>query len=236
MGRFSLAVFGRKILPERCMIYAGAYVPARKERIKRLFDKWTFVRGNWLPYAFARKGRKTFLILFNVYGASMMLEVLHHIRDGGVKRVFFIGSMFAKKLPVGTLVLPTEALDKAGIVSIDSPGNTMPQAGRDSLRETSLSLKRHNLLFKEARIVSVPCVIHGIESIHEFVRKRDDIAGVEMELSTYFHFSRKLRLRSYALIYVSDNQRYDVISSARAVREVRRKALKYITKVAQELL
>jgi len=236
MGRFSLAVFGRKTLPERCVIYAGAYVPSRKEKIRPLFDKWRLVRGNWLPYAFARKQRKEFLVLFNVYGASMTLEVLHHLKDGGVRKVFFVGSMFAKGIPIGRLVLPTRVVDRAGIVLVDDPTRTTVLPNKSSVWTLKSALKRLNLQFVEAKIASVPCVIHGIKRVTEFIEKSADIEGVEMEASTFLYFSKQLRLMSYVVLYVSDNERIDVISTVKLVREARRKALRDITKLAFEVL
>jgi len=45
MGRLCEAIFGRKELPERCLIYAGSYVPKRKEWIRNHFEKWQHIRG-----------------------------------------------------------------------------------------------------------------------------------------------------------------------------------------------
>lgn len=236
MGRFSLAVFGRKTLPERCVIYAGAYVPSRKEMIRPLFDNWRLTRGNWLPYAFARKQRKEFLIIFNVYGASITLEVLHHLKDGGVRKVFFIGSMFAKKVPIGKLVLPSEVVDRAGIVLVDDPTGTAVMPDKSSVWRLKSASKRLNLEFVEAKIASVPCVIHGIKRVTEFIANNADIQGVEMEASTLMHFSKQLRLTSYIVLYVSDNEMIDVISTAKLVREARKKALRDVTKLAFEVL
>ncbi len=64
------------------------------------------------------------------------------------------------------------------------------------------------------------------------MEREEDIDGVEMEVSTFYHFSKRLGLWSYALLYVSDNPRYRVISKAREVRAARMKALKMMTGVA----
>lgn len=121
LGRLSEAIFGRKELPERCLIYAGAYVAKRKEWVKSLFDRWQRIRGYWVRYSFASKNSRDYLLVFNVYGAVMTLEVIRLLKDGGVKRVFFIGSLGGKELPVGTLVLPKKVVDKTGFVALDSP-------------------------------------------------------------------------------------------------------------------
>jgi purine-nucleoside phosphorylase len=236
MGRFSLATFGKKTLPERCIIFAGAYVPSRKDTIRPLFDKWRLVRANWLPYAFAGKQRKNYLILFNIYGASMTLEALHLLKDGGASSVFFIGSMFAKHVPIGTPVIPIGVVDKAGIVLIDDPTRTTVVPANSSVKALKLAFRRLSVHFEEARVVSVPCVLHGVGSVTKFIENSEDIEGVEMEASTFLHFTQKLHMTSYAVLYVSDNKRVDVISPVKKVREARRKALRSITKVALDLL
>ena len=48
MERFSRAVFGRETLPERCIIYAGAYVPKRKNWVGSVFDEWNRIKGTWV--------------------------------------------------------------------------------------------------------------------------------------------------------------------------------------------
>jgi len=67
----SEAIFGRKKLPERCLIYAGAYVAERKECVKSLFDRWQRIRGYWVRYSFASKNGREYLLVFNVYGAAV---------------------------------------------------------------------------------------------------------------------------------------------------------------------
>ncbi|MEM3587660.1 MAG: hypothetical protein QXO71_10120 [Candidatus Jordarchaeaceae archaeon] len=75
-------------MSERCLIYAGAYVAKRKEWVKSLFDKWQRVRGYWVRYSFASKKGREYLLVFNVYGAAVTLEVIQLLKDGGVKKSF----------------------------------------------------------------------------------------------------------------------------------------------------
>jgi purine-nucleoside phosphorylase len=236
MGRFSLLIFERRTLPERCIIYGGAYVPSRKQAIRALFDKWKFVKGHWIPYAFAKKRRREFLILFNIYGASMTLEALHLLKDGGVRKVFFIGSMFAKQMPIGTLVLPVKVIDRAGIVLVDEPARAAVGQDKSSVRTLELVLRHFQQSYRKAKIVSVPCVLHAVNRVREFVESNSDIEGVEMESSTFMHFSKKLGMKSFAALYVSDNKSVDVISGAKTVRIARRKALRCLTSVALRAL
>jgi purine-nucleoside phosphorylase len=170
-----------------------------------------------------------------VYGASVLLEALQILRDGGTKEVFFIGSLYARDLPIGTLVTPSKAIDQAGIVLLDDPRAVEIRAGASEVRRLRSALNEANLRYREMEVVSVPAVLHDIAHIREFLSERTE-AGVEMEVSTFYHFARKLELQAYALLYVSDNENYDVISEAEVVQRAKRRGMRQATRVAVKLL
>jgi purine-nucleoside phosphorylase len=236
MGRLCEAVFGRATLPESCLIYAGAYLPARKEWVRNLFDKWQRIEGQWVKYTFAHKHGSEYVIIFNVYGASMTLEIIELLKEGGAAKVFFIGSLGGKDLPVGTLVLPTRVVDKTGIVSADEPRKKVVRPDKRTVRSIKKTLKALGKAYVEGEIASVPCVLHNIEHIKGFIEKDPRLIGVECETSAFYHYSAKESLESYALLYVSDNRQHDIISGGKDLREARRKALQAITFVATEVL
>ena len=236
MGVLSKAIFGRKELPESCMIYGGAYLPRKEGVVRRLFESWGKTKGNWIKYAYAKRAGKEMLVVFNVYGGALLLEVLQILREGGVRRVFFVGSMYAKALQIGTLVIPSSAMDKAGLVMVDDPRKIVTKPLATSFEEIRGALEGKGMPYVQGKIASVPCVFHGIDHVKEFVDKSDDILGVEAEVSTFYHFTKKLGLRGYVLLYVSDNRRYSIMSEAKHVREVKRRALMSETQVALEIL
>jgi len=236
MGRFSRVIFGRDRLPSRCIVYGGAYGPGRKEAVRRLFDDWTRLKGNWIRYAFAVRNGKEYLMVFNVYGGAVTLEVLNVLKDGGTETVFFIGSMYAKRLPVGALVIPVLVTDYAGLVRVDTPRKVIVKPDGDSIDAVRSALEASELPYEEAKVASVPCVLHDVARVRKLVADGKDIAGVEMEVSTFYHFSRKLGLRGHALLYVSDNPMYGVISGAKAVWRARKESLQTATRVALKVL
>lgn len=144
--------------------------------------------------------------------------------------------MGGKDLPVGTLVLPTKIIDKTGFVFADKPSKQTVEPKEDSLKRLKKILDNLEEAYTEGTIVSVPCVLHNIHHIKKFVEEETSILGVEMETSTFYHYSQKETLESYALLYISDNKKYDIISGAKSVQEARRKSLKTITKVAMKIL
>ncbi len=236
LGRFSEAVFGREKLPESCLIYAGAYLPKRKEWVRRLFDKWQRLRGYWVRYSSAFKKGREYLLIFNVYGAATTFEIIQLLKDGGCKKVFFIGSLGGKDLPVGTLVLPTKVIDKTGFVWVDEPDKQIVEPEGRSLERLRKVLKDMGQDYVEGTIVSVPCVLHNIDHVRKFVEEEADVIGVELETSTFLHYTQKEGLESYALLYISDNKKHDIISKAKSVQEARKKSLRNITEVAMRVL
>ncbi len=83
MGRFSEAVFGRDQLPPASLLCGGAYVPWKREGVRSLLPGGTRLAGTWVRYSYTESGRRQILVLFNVYGASIALEVLRLLEDGG---------------------------------------------------------------------------------------------------------------------------------------------------------
>lgn len=218
------------------MIYAGAYLPARKEWVRSLFDKWQRIEGQWVKYTFAHRHGTEYLIVFNIYGASMILEIVQLLKEGGTAKVFFIGSLGGKDLPIGTLVLPTRVVDKTGIVSADEPRKKVVRPEKRTVKSIKKTLEALNTAYVEGEIASVPCVLHNIERIKGFVEKDPRLVGVECETSAFYHYSAKESLDGYALLYVSDNRQHDIISRGKDLREARRKALQTITFVATKIL
>jgi purine-nucleoside phosphorylase len=236
MGRFSEADFGREELPERCIIYAGAYLPQRKNWVRSVFDEWNRVKGTWVKYTFATKEGKEYLLVYNVYGGAVTLELLQLLKDGNVKKVFFVGSLGGKDLPIGTIVVPTRVVDKAGIVSVDTPHMQTVEPEEKYLKKLREVLRDLRIDCFEGKIASVPCVLHNINHIKELVEKDSSIVGVELETSTFYYYSQKAGFENYALLYVSDNKKYGIIGQAQYVQEVRKNALRTITRVATEIL
>lgn len=236
MGRLSRAIFKREILPSRCIVYAGSYLPQRKEWIRRCFCSWGRIKGTWIRYVYAIGREKEYLLTFNVYGASVIMELLYLLKDGNVKKIFFIGSVGGKYLPIGSIVLPVEVIERAGPILVEDESNRIIRPRRIYLIKLKRILEELGVDYVEGKILSVPCVLHDISHIHELFERDDSVLGVELELSTFYYYSNKLGFDNYALLYISDNKEHDIISKAKTVKDARRKALKFLTKIALRVI
>ena len=103
------------------------------------------MKGNWVKYTFATKEGKEYLLVYNVYGGAVTLEVLQLLKDGNAKKVFFVGSLGGKDLDIGTIVVPTRVVDEAGIVSVDAPHVQIVEPEEKSLKKLRGTLR--DLLF-----------------------------------------------------------------------------------------
>lgn len=231
MGDYSKAVFRRGELPEIAVIRAGAHFIERAERTLQYFDDVEELRGTWMPYCYGKVNKREVLIVFNVYGAATMLEIIRLLEDGGVKYIGFIGSAFSKKDPVGQQLLIKTIFDQAGIALLDG-------VKRIERQERLVEMQREifvkeNVPYSEVNLVSVPAVMHGIDSVNEFIA-RDEVDALEMELSTFFHFTQQSGIDTFAFVYVSDNPTNPVLQTDR--QQIRNDAMKLSSKLLRELI
>ncbi|MDG6991416.1 MAG: hypothetical protein JRM99_08390 [Nitrososphaerota archaeon] len=153
-----------------------------------------------------------------------------------MESVFFLGSMGSETLEIGQVVLPYEVDDRAGIVAIDSPHHPVVEVDAESIDSIERVLKDSGISFVKGKTASVPAVLHSIKSIKDYISRRKDILGVELELSTFHHFGRKLGLRTYGLLYVWDNPKHDILSGPLEVWRTRMRTLDLITQTALAVL
>jgi purine-nucleoside phosphorylase len=221
MGDISKAVFEREQLPKTAIIRAGGYYPGRSKLLLDKFESVEELRFEWCPYTYATYQTEEYLVVFNVYGGAVTLEVLRILKEGGVENVLFIGSMFSKNLDIGQFTVITEVLDRAGLVQIDTGKNTTVSVKEEYIQHLEQFYQYHKIDYHKARIMSVPCVLHGIEHLHQELSSDDTLEGVEMELSTLYHFGQKLDLSIYSFLYISDNSDHHMMTTDLSIRELR---------------
>ena len=57
-----------------------------------------------------------------------------------------------------------------------------------------------------------------------------------MELSTLYHFANKLGINAYAIVYVYDNTKHDIMHRSKSVDQARRRAFQTTQRIALEVL
>jgi len=88
----------------------------------------------------------------------MALELLRLLRDRGVRRVCFVGSLGAKDLLIGTMVLPSKVIDRAGPVLANDPSREIVEPDVNPLERLRRALKNLGMEHVEGTITSVLCL------------------------------------------------------------------------------
>jgi purine-nucleoside phosphorylase len=234
MGDISKAVFEREYLPKTVIIRAGGYYERRSQLLLSQFDDVEEKRLEWCPFTYAKSNGMEYLVIFNVYGASVTLEVLKILKEGSVENVLFIGSMFSKNCDIGQYLLIREVIDRTGLVSLASGSSDAVQVNPKFRQRLETYFQENNIRYETAKIMSVPCVLHGIEHIQLELKEDDTIEGVEMELSTFYHFGQQMGLNLYSFLYVSDNPTHHMMTTNIPVRELRKERMELLGRLMLE--
>ena len=233
-GTYSESIFDRKKLPERVILLSGTYIPRRIKTLKTCFDEFKFYRKNWVSYGYGKINGEEFLVVTNIYGGAMMLETLQILRDGRARKVFFIGSAGGKEQEIGTIIIPERVLDYAGIVQLIKNKREISQE-KKRVKEIERELRRINHPYEKGVVISVPAVLHDEKELIKKFESDSSIRAVELELSTFIYFSKKW-FKSYAAIYISDNQEKHLLEEERAITRKRLKAIRILGRIATRLL
>lgn len=211
MGIWAKNVFGKETLGKVAIVLAGTSTPEFEKEIIEHFDEVIHFKDSVYHAYLVRKGEKTYPLVFNVYGASAMVDVLAEMHDGGVSNVVFVGYAYGgfKNLDIGSYVLPIKSYHFEGIYHPIKPDRTF-DIPDDDLKEVLESVIKENALECVKGInISVPAVTLQREHANEDYKKLDP-ASLEMELSACFSRSKDLGIRSVGILVISDNKKSSI--------------------------
>ncbi|MFH1209215.1 MAG: hypothetical protein V1663_00285 [archaeon] len=107
MGKWAKKLFGKESFSKIGIILAGTANPYTEKKVLSLFDKVISKKDSVFHAYLVRKKGRNYPLVFNVYGAPAMIDVLTEMHDGGCRIVVFIGYAYAgfqNNLDVGTLL------------------------------------------------------------------------------------------------------------------------------------
>lgn len=220
MNRTAQYLFGREELPDTVFLYPGAYSPDRSNSFLSIFDSNTEIKGSWLPFSYTVYKGTEYMVIFNIFGASITLDALQLMKKCNVKKVIFIGLMYSKNLDVGTHVIVNTVFDQAGIVLLDTEGKDVIKVDISNINRQKEAYEQMGIQYQEACIVSVPSVVHGIKQVEEYI-EQEHIQGLELEMSTLHHFGNKIGLEIYSFQVVSDNPEHSLFDRSKSISQLR---------------
>ncbi|MCY3411583.1 MAG: hypothetical protein INQ03_08140 [Candidatus Heimdallarchaeota archaeon] len=227
-------LFGRSELPKTVFVYAGAYSAARSNAFLEIFEESTEITGEWIPHSYCIHKNEEYMVIFNIFGGSLTLDMLQLMKKVGVERAIFVGLMYSKYLDVGTQVLVKDVYDRAGIMTLDSDSDLVSQK-EERIERQRLAYEHMQIPVKYATIVSVPAVFHNIPSVMKFI-ENDYIEGLELEMSTFYYFALKIGLEAYAFQVVSDNPQHSLLNREKTLRELRIEGRNLAGRVALKMI
>ena len=235
MGKFSKVVLGKDKI-SRALIVAGTATTGRIRSVLNHFSNHSRVKQEFVKYCHITHDGKEAVLFFSVYGGAPTLELVHLLQDAHCKKILFVGSCYGTKpMPIGTFILPEKVIDRAGLVLLDDPAHKNCTPNPQILREIENCLQKRKYKYYKGTTAAVPCVIHNIPHVSEFV-KQSNILGVEMELSTLYHFAHKANIKTGGLVYVSDSPAVHILENTKKIKQAKIDALGSAVEIAKEVL
>lgn len=212
MGTWAQCEFGREKLPKRCYLIAGGTPRETIDAICNDFDEISFQRHDVYERFLVRTGDEETTLVFQLYGAPIVADVLTVLQDGGTEEVIFVGLAQGKGkgIKVGDYVIPTKTQCCDGVAKLlGSENYTEPDS--TLVGKITNAMRKANLEFTEGTSVSVPATFwHGDESKHA-----SDIIALECEFATFCYCSKKLTLSSAGIFVISDTEEQDLLDNSR---------------------
>lgn len=227
MKNWALKYFNREILPENCIILAGTTKDDLKNDILSNYEANEELHHCLFEaYECSSKEANT-LVIFQIYSAVMIADLLHYLNDGGVRNIIFIGAAFSfyDRLNIGDIVVPDIVKPMDGLVDyIEDMEIAIPSA--KSLMYITELLKANSINYIQGKAISVP----GVFVKPKNMISDNDYITMEMECASLYHYSNKLGINSVAMQIISDKKNHQLYDSQKARYESIQKILRILSK------
>jgi purine-nucleoside phosphorylase len=206
MGAWAEHEFGVKILPPRAYLFAGPSSAGRIGAVIGSFGKVLFHRHDVYDRYLVTGGDAT--VMFQLYGAPIMCDLVTVLKDGNVREAIFFGYAYgrAEGMRVGDCVVPSQAQTLDGVTARLGAGtHTVPDAEMTEI--ISELLQRNQIPFRKGRSVSVPATFwHGDE------RQIDpDAIALELEFAAFCHCACVAGIKAGGLFVISDTREHGLL-------------------------
>lgn len=210
MGQWANKYFNQTELPRECYIFAGTAKNDFKNDIIKNFDEVLYHDLGIFEKYIVCKGGMKYTIIFQVFGAPMIIDLIHILKDGGVQKIIFFGAAFGinESLEVGDCVVPIQVQSLEGILeTVEHKKYAYPDEKLARLMIDGLKL--NSIDVNVGKVVSVPSVfVKPDKEIFD-----EDLYAIEMETACLFHYSKELKIRCSAILIISDTKTHKLYNS-----------------------
>lgn len=207
MGNLSNSKFNRQRIPQTFIIIGGNTPIDVENQIVKDYQVTNRVEKIFHYYELAHNSQNIGLV-FGVYGAPMIIDLIHYLKDGGCTNIIFIGYAYSRNNDwLNKLVVVKEALSVDGI-SGDIHNPTTYHPTPQLQHQVQELLTRQNIDFLEDNVSSGPSVFYkppeARSRMHEYTHV------IEMEVASVFFASQMLAISSAALVLVNETQEVQI--------------------------
>lgn len=206
MGAWAEIEFGVKILPSRAYLFAGISGKEKIDAVVGSFDR-VLVHRHDCYERYLVSGSEA-AVMFQLYGAPILCDLVTVLKDGGVKEAIFFGYAcgLADGMRVGDCVVPTQVQALDGVSARIGAGTyTAPDADLTSLISDALQQKQ--IAFRRGKSVSVPATFwHGNEKVID-----PDAIALEMEFAAFCHCARVKGIKAAGVLVISDTRHQSLL-------------------------
>jgi len=207
MGKWAKSLFGYDRFGEVGIVVAGTCSPDFQEKVVKFSEGKISEKDAVYHACLIRKNKESWPIIFNVYGAPAMVDVLTEMHDGGCRNVIFVGSAYGgfKNLKVGEIVIPHKSYHFEGIYDALKLSREQSFADEDLKNTIEKLFKKNYIDFVHGVNISVPAVTFQLRHENEEYKKIGP-STIEMELSSCLSRAKDLGIRAVGILIISDNK------------------------------
>lgn len=212
MGEWAKAEFGKSKFSSIGIVVAGTNRIEFEKKILGLFDEVISSKDSVYHTHLVRKKGKFYPVIFNVYGAPAMIDVLGQMHDGGCRTVIFIGYAyggFNDNLDVGTIVMPSKSYHFDGAYNVIYPNKKFNTPDKELLEKIEKLFMNKNIKYVEGNNISVPSVTFQLPHNNPKYKKIKPVS-LEMELSSCLSMSKDIGVRAAGILIISDNRKASI--------------------------
>lgn len=207
MGDWAKTLFGVTEFEDVGIVVAGTNNQEFEKKVLNLFDEVLSSKDSvYHAHLVSKKGKK-YPIVFNVYGAPAMVDVLAEMHDGGCRTIIFVGYAYGgfRNLDVGSVCILEKSYHFDGIYHPIDPKRKVSFPDDDLNSKLKQILKENKISFEEGPNVSVPAVTFQMKHANKEYQKIQPVS-LEMETASCFARSKDLGIRAVAAVVISDNK------------------------------
>jgi len=227
MGKWAKNLFGKARFSSIGIVVAGTAKPEFEKKVLSFFDKVISSKDSVYHAHLVRKDGKYYPIVFNIYGAPAMVDVLTEMHDGGCRTIVFVGLAyggFEKNLNVGTVVVPDKSYHFEGIFHPTHPDRRFNVPDAELMERLEHLFIKNKVMYVKGTNISVPAVTFQLPHANKEYRAIKPVS-LEMELASCYSRARDIGIRAVGSLIISDNRSSSIIDKKKVLYRAKLKVL-----------